>query len=95
MLESDAHKSAGGPTRTYVLDAKAMAATPPTSKPPYVFVVDMPGLKPGEIVQVGTIMCFSSAASAGRERGGQVRENGAAGGEVHAVICVAGGRKHG
>ncbi|KAL0297189.1 UNVERIFIED_CONTAM: class II heat shock protein [Sesamum radiatum] len=76
MLESDAHKSAGGPTRTYVLDAKAMAATPVDVKEhpnSYVFVVDMPGLKPGDIkVQVRTIMCFSSAASARgkrRERG--------------------------
>ncbi|KAL2235991.1 17.3 kDa class II heat shock protein [Sesamum indicum] len=56
MLESDAHKSAGAPTRTYVRDAKAMAATPADVKEypnSYVFVVDMPGLKPGDIkVQV-------------------------------------------
>ncbi|XP_057799862.1 17.3 kDa class II heat shock protein-like [Salvia miltiorrhiza] len=52
----DAAKSGGGPTRTYVRDARAMAATPadvkeyPTS---YVFVIDMPGLKSGDIrVQV-------------------------------------------
>ncbi|KAM1012892.1 hypothetical protein ACFX13_043669 [Malus domestica] len=52
----DAEKSFNAPTRTYVRDAKAMASTPadikeyPTS---YVFEVDMPGLKSGDIkVQV-------------------------------------------
>ncbi|KAM1021920.1 hypothetical protein ACFX2J_042751 [Malus domestica] len=52
----DAEKSFNAPTRTYFRDAKAMASTPadvkeyPTS---YVFVVDMPGLKSGDIkVQV-------------------------------------------
>ncbi|KAG6409537.1 hypothetical protein SASPL_127577 [Salvia splendens] len=53
---SDAAKSAGGPTRTYVRDAKAMAATPADVKEypgSYVFVIDMPGLKSGDIkVQV-------------------------------------------
>lgn len=43
-------------SRTYVRDAKAMAATPADIKEDaksYVFVVDMPGLKPGDIkVQV-------------------------------------------
>ncbi|KAI3468087.1 hypothetical protein Pfo_024750 [Paulownia fortunei] len=54
--DSDNSKSVSAPTRTYVRDARAMAATPadvkeyPTS---YVFVVDMPGLKSGDIkVQV-------------------------------------------
>lgn len=49
-------KSRNNPSRIYVRDAKAMAATPadvieyPTS---YVFVVDMPGIKASEIkVQV-------------------------------------------
>ncbi|KAL3500817.1 hypothetical protein ACH5RR_039910 [Cinchona calisaya] len=44
------------PTRTYVQDAKAMAATPADVKEypnSYVFIVDMPGLKSGDIkVQV-------------------------------------------
>ncbi|KAJ1430112.1 HSP20-like chaperone [Sesbania bispinosa] len=44
------------PTRTYVRDAKAMAATPADIKEypnSYVFVIDMPGLKSGDIkVQV-------------------------------------------
>ncbi|EXB48292.1 hypothetical protein L484_003775 [Morus notabilis] len=49
-------KSRNNPSRAYVRDAKAMAATPvdvieyPNA---YEFVVDMPGIKPGEIkVQV-------------------------------------------
>ncbi|CAI0439007.1 unnamed protein product [Linum tenue] len=44
------------PTRTYVRDAKAMAATPADVKEypnSYAFVIDMPGLKSGDIkVQV-------------------------------------------
>ncbi|XP_059662030.1 17.3 kDa class II heat shock protein-like [Cornus florida] len=52
----DGDKSSNAPTRTYVLDAKAMAATPADVKEypnSYVFVVDMPGLKSGDIkVQV-------------------------------------------
>jgi len=47
---------AGGATRTYVRDARAMAATPADVKElpgAYVFVVDMPGLGTGDIkVQV-------------------------------------------
>ena len=45
-----------GPTRAYVRDARAMAATPADVKEhtnSYVFIVDMPGLKSGDIkVQV-------------------------------------------
>ncbi|GLT97235.1 hypothetical protein SLE2022_148080 [Rubroshorea leprosula] len=52
----DAEKSISGPSRTYVRDAKAMAATPADVKEypnSYVFIVDMPGLKSGDIkVQV-------------------------------------------
>ncbi|CAD6233089.1 unnamed protein product [Miscanthus lutarioriparius] len=48
--------AAGGATRTYVRDARAMAATPADVKElpgVYVFVVDMPGLGTGDIkVQV-------------------------------------------
>ena len=48
--------AAGGATRTYVRDARAMAATPADVKElpgAYVFVVDMPGLGTGDIkVQV-------------------------------------------
>ncbi|CAI0439009.1 unnamed protein product [Linum tenue] len=48
--------SYSAPTRTYVRDAKAMAATPADVKEypnSYAFVIDMPGLKSGDIkVQV-------------------------------------------
>ncbi|KAH6761339.1 17.6 kDa class II heat shock protein [Perilla frutescens var. hirtella] len=60
MLDSDESdaggKAASGPTKTYVRDARAMAATPADVKEypkTYVFVIDMPGLKSGDIkVQV-------------------------------------------
>ncbi|KAF3446085.1 hypothetical protein FNV43_RR11264 [Rhamnella rubrinervis] len=52
----DADRTSSAPTRTYVRDAKAMAATPADVKEhpnSYVFIVDMPGLKSGDIkVQV-------------------------------------------
>ncbi|XP_059644387.1 17.3 kDa class II heat shock protein-like [Cornus florida] len=52
----EADKSVNAPTRTYFRDAKAMAATPADVKEypnSYVFVLDMPGLKSGDIkVQV-------------------------------------------
>lgn len=55
-MTEDGEKSINGPSRTYVRDAKAMAATPAdvTEHPKsYVFIVDMPGLKSGDIkVQV-------------------------------------------
>ncbi|XP_044471271.1 17.3 kDa class II heat shock protein-like [Mangifera indica] len=56
VADHDADKSSNAPTRTYVRDAKAMAATPADVKEylnSYVFIVDMPGLKSGDIkVQV-------------------------------------------
>ncbi|CAL5438469.1 unnamed protein product [Camellia sinensis] len=49
-------KSVNAPSRNYVRDAKAMAATPADVKEypnSYVFIIDMPGLKSGDIkVQV-------------------------------------------
>ncbi|XP_003631809.1 17.3 kDa class II heat shock protein [Vitis vinifera] len=52
----DSDKSLNTPTRTYVRDAKAMAATPADVKEypnSYAFIIDMPGLKSGDIkVQV-------------------------------------------
>ena len=55
-LAEDADKASNAPSRTYVRDAKAMAATPADVKEypnSYVFIVDMPGLKSGDIkVQV-------------------------------------------
>ncbi|XP_026440220.1 17.3 kDa class II heat shock protein-like [Papaver somniferum] len=54
--DHDAEKSVNTPSRKYVRDAKAMAATPADIKEypdSYVFVLDMPGLKSEEInVQV-------------------------------------------
>ncbi|KAJ4950297.1 hypothetical protein NE237_027129 [Protea cynaroides] len=58
MLEfaEESEKPANAPSRTYVRDAKAMANTPADVKEypnSYVFIVDMPGVKPGDIkVQV-------------------------------------------
>lgn len=58
MMEvaEDADKTVNAPSHTYVRDAKAMAATPADVKEypnSYVFVIDMPGLKSGDIkVQV-------------------------------------------
>ncbi|THU59579.1 hypothetical protein C4D60_Mb07t03580 [Musa balbisiana] len=55
-LPDEVEKALNAPTRTYVRDARAMAATPADVKElpgVYVFVVDMPELKPNEIkVQV-------------------------------------------
>lgn len=52
----DGDKASNAPTRSYVRDAKAMAATPADVKEypnSFVFIVDMPGLKSGDIkVQV-------------------------------------------
>lgn len=54
--DSADNKSFNAPTRTYVRDAKAMAATPADVKEytnSYVFIIDMPGLKSADIkVQV-------------------------------------------
>ncbi|KAI3954800.1 hypothetical protein MKW98_002906 [Papaver atlanticum] len=52
-LDHDAEKSVNTPSRKYVRDAKAMAATPADIKEypdSYVFVLDMPGLKYEEIM---------------------------------------------
>lgn len=55
-VADEGDKSFNAPTRTYVRDAKAMAATPADVKEypnSYVFIVDMPGLTSGDIkVQV-------------------------------------------
>ncbi|XP_050216129.1 17.3 kDa class II heat shock protein-like [Mercurialis annua] len=48
----DSDKSSNAPTRSYVRDAKAMASTPADVKEypnSYVFIIDMPGLKSGDI----------------------------------------------
>ncbi|EHA8589018.1 17.3 kDa class II heat shock protein [Cocos nucifera] len=55
-IPEEMEKAFNAPTRTYVRDAKAMASTPADVKElpsSYVFVIDMPGVKSGEIkVQV-------------------------------------------
>ncbi|XP_048133319.1 17.1 kDa class II heat shock protein-like [Rhodamnia argentea] len=55
-VPDEAEKSFNAPTRTYVRDARAMASTPADVKEypgSYAFVIDMPGLKSGDIkVQV-------------------------------------------
>ncbi|KAF9612562.1 hypothetical protein IFM89_002158 [Coptis chinensis] len=51
-MSDESEKSSNAPTRTYVRDAMAMAATPADIKEypnSYVFVIDMPGLKSGDI----------------------------------------------
>ncbi|XP_073304716.1 17.3 kDa class II heat shock protein-like [Primulina huaijiensis] len=63
--DSDGKKSIGAPTRTYFRDAKAMAATPADIKEypkSYEFVIDMPGLKSGDIkvqVEDGNVLLIS------------------------------------
>ncbi|XP_057432269.1 17.1 kDa class II heat shock protein [Lotus japonicus] len=56
LPDDSTEKNSHAPTRTYLRDAKAMAATPADVKEypsSYVFVIDMPGLKSGDIkVQV-------------------------------------------
>ncbi|KAK3041719.1 hypothetical protein RJ639_000643 [Escallonia herrerae] len=56
LVDDNDKSTTNATTQTYVRDAKAMAATPADVKEypnSYVFIVDMPGLKSGEIkVQV-------------------------------------------
>ncbi|XP_010648795.2 17.3 kDa class II heat shock protein [Vitis vinifera] len=67
MLDAgdDSDKSLNAPTRTYVRDAKAMAATPADVKEypnSYTFIVDMPGLRSGDIkvqVEDGNVLVIS------------------------------------
>ncbi|XP_034683986.1 17.3 kDa class II heat shock protein-like [Vitis riparia] len=69
-------KSVSAPTCTYVRDAKAMAATPADVKEypnSYAFIIDMPGLKSGDIkVQVGgdNVLVISGERKRKEEREG-------------------------
>ncbi|WCJ18879.1 17.3 kDa class II heat shock protein [Euphorbia peplus] len=56
IMDSAGQESPNAPSQSYVRDAKAMATTPADVKEypnSYVFIIDMPGLKSGDIkVQV-------------------------------------------
>ncbi|KAH0969804.1 hypothetical protein GBA52_028400 [Prunus armeniaca] len=87
------------PSRAYVRDAKAMAATPadvveyPNA---YVFVVDMPGIEAGQIkvqVENDNVLVLSGKRRREeeiKESGVKVREDGEEGWEVHEEVCAAG-----
>ncbi|CAL9122225.1 17.0 kDa class II heat shock protein-like [Musa acuminata AAA Group] len=70
-MPDEMEKTFGGPSHTYVRDAKAMATTPADVKElpgAYVFVVDMPGLKGGEIkvqVEDGRVLVVSGERKRG------------------------------
>ncbi|KAK3037267.1 hypothetical protein RJ639_029679 [Escallonia herrerae] len=81
-LVDDNDKSAtNAPTQTYVRDAKAMATTPADVKEypnSYVFIIDMPGLKSGEIqvqVEDDNVLVISGERKRdeGKEEGKYVR----------------------
>ncbi|KAK8660806.1 hypothetical protein V6N13_051715 [Hibiscus sabdariffa] len=69
-------KNPNAASRTYVRDAKAMAATPADIKEDsksYVFVVDMPGLKSGDIkvqVEDGNLLLISGERKREEEKEG-------------------------
>lgn len=71
-IPEETEKTFNAPTRKYVRDARAMASTPADVKElpnAYVFVVDMPGVKSGEIkveVEEGRVLVISGE----RKRGG-------------------------
>lgn len=64
-VSDEMEKSFNAPTRTYVRDAKAMASTAVDVKEypnSYVFIIDMPGLKSGDIkvkVEEGNVLTIS------------------------------------
>lgn len=69
-------KSVHGPTRTYVQDTKAIASTPADVKEypnSYVFVIDMPGLKSGDVkveVEDDNVLNVSGERKRGEEKEG-------------------------
>ncbi|CAI8606041.1 unnamed protein product [Vicia faba] len=73
---SDKSLSHNAPTRSYVRDAKAMAATPADVKEypnSYVFVIDMSGLKSGDIkvqVEDDNVLVISGERKMGEEKEG-------------------------
>ncbi|XP_019154174.1 PREDICTED: 17.2 kDa class II heat shock protein-like [Ipomoea nil] len=67
----DKSSNSSAPSRTFMLDAKAMAATPADVKEypnSYVFIIDMPGLKSGDIkVQIADENVLSISGERKRE----------------------------
>ncbi|KAL3633542.1 hypothetical protein CASFOL_022304 [Castilleja foliolosa] len=74
--DSESKSPIGAPTRAYVRDARAMAATPADVKEyanSYVFVVDMPGLKSGDIkvqIEDDNVLLISGERKRGEEKEG-------------------------
>ncbi|XP_060211280.1 17.3 kDa class II heat shock protein-like [Lycium barbarum] len=72
----DSDKPVNAPSRNYVRDTKAMAATPADVKEypnSYVFIVDMPGLKSGDIkvqVEVDNVLMISGERKRQEEKEG-------------------------
>ncbi|KAM0932700.1 putative small heat shock protein HSP20 [Dioscorea sansibarensis] len=72
-IPDEVDKAINAPTRAYVRDRKAMAATPADVKElpgSYVFEVDMPGVKPGEIkvqVEDENVLVISGERKRGEE----------------------------
>ncbi|XP_078432164.1 17.3 kDa class II heat shock protein-like [Wolffia australiana] len=76
-IPEETEKALNAPTRSYVRDARAMASTPADVKEyphAYAFVIDMPGLKSGEIkvhVEDDNLLVIS-----GERRRGDDKEDG-------------------
>ncbi|XP_078432161.1 17.3 kDa class II heat shock protein-like [Wolffia australiana] len=76
-IPEETEKALNAPTRSYVRDARAMASTPADVKEyphAYAFVIDMPGLKSGEIkvqVEDDSLLVIS-----GERRRGDDKEDG-------------------
>ncbi|KAL0330471.1 UNVERIFIED_CONTAM: class II heat shock protein [Sesamum radiatum] len=89
------------PSKAYIRDAKAMAATPADVKEypsSYVFIVDMPGIGAGDIkvqLEEDNVLVVSGERKEGEGGGSEVSEDGTTLGEVHEEVCIAGERKHG
>ncbi|KAI0522644.1 hypothetical protein KFK09_005029 [Dendrobium nobile] len=75
--EQETEKTHNPQTRAYVRDRKAMAATPADVKDlpgAYVFVIDMPGIKNGDIkvqVEEGNLLVVSGERKRGEEKEGK------------------------
>lgn len=78
-IGDEAEKPHHGPSRAYLRDAKAMAATPADAKESpnaFIFVIDMPGLKADQVkvhVEDGNILVVSGERKREREKEQGVR----------------------